>query len=237
MTITHWALVTVVIFLFGRIEYSSGQNIQKCEYDSDSCGCKTDQGLIDLTKFKDDKFSAPGSMGEQYFWNPCRDFTIMDITSACMQSYPTSTYDCGTHKSTTSSVEDGTAVFHLKADIESRKSNIKCVCGTSGKFTFITESPTGTYNLELNDKACCPIGGSTAGSSHGLSGGSILLIVALVVVVVYLVGGVIIQVGVRKVEGKERIPNVNFWTALPGLIKDGFRFTFSGFRSGAYSQI
>ena len=41
----------------------------------------------------------------------------------------------------------------------------------------------------------------------------------LVVVVLYLAGGVAVQAGVRKARGKERMPNIEFWSALPGFIK------------------
>ena len=35
----------------------------------------------------------------------------------------------------------------------------------------------------------------------------------------YIVGGIVLQKGVRGASGKEVIPNSNFWLALPGLIK------------------
>jgi len=39
--------------------------------------------------------------------------------------------------------------------------------------------------------------------------------------------------------GTEMVPNNTFWFALPGLIKDGFKFTFSKLRggSGSYEQL
>lgn len=35
----------------------------------------------------------------------------------------------------------------------------------------------------------------------------------------YIVGGIIFQKFVRKASGKEIIPNVGFWTSLPGYLK------------------
>ena len=35
----------------------------------------------------------------------------------------------------------------------------------------------------------------------------------------YIIGGIVLQKGVRGANGKEVIPNSNFWLALPGLIK------------------
>ena len=40
-----------------------------------------------------------------------------------------------------------------------------------------------------------------------------------VLVVVYIVGGVLFMKFARGAEGKEVIPNVNFWSELPGNIK------------------
>jgi len=32
---------------------------------------------------------------------------------------------------------------------------------------------------------------------------------------------------VKGAEGGDRVPNKDFWTGLPGLVKEGFRFTVS----------
>ncbi|XP_048754180.2 uncharacterized protein LOC125665540 [Ostrea edulis] len=66
----------------------------------------------------------------------------------------------------------------------------------------------------------------------GLGIGTILCIAVLAIAVTYLVAGTVFTMGVRKSRGKEAIPNVTFWTALPGLIKDGFKFTFQKVRPG-----
>jgi hypothetical protein len=41
----------------------------------------------------------------------------------------------------------------------------------------------------------------------------------VVFIFVYLVGGMVFQTVLRKAEGKERVPNIAFWSALPSLIK------------------
>lgn len=43
---------------------------------------------------------------------------------------------------------------------------------------------------------------------------------------VYLVGGTVYCKFVAKKEGVEIIPNVHFWIALPGLVKDGHLFLY-----------
>eukprot|EP01115_Flamella_aegyptia_P014930 TRINITY_DN8822_c0_g1_i2.p1 TRINITY_DN8822_c0_g1~~TRINITY_DN8822_c0_g1_i2.p1 ORF type:complete len:206 (+),score=58.06 TRINITY_DN8822_c0_g1_i2:390-1007(+) len=106
-----------------------------------------------------------------------------------------------------------------------------------------------SFNLEVNLKyyfvwttaAACPSkNGGANGGKGGLSGGSILLIIVLCAAVVYLVGGVIFKKVRMHAEGVELIPNVEFWTSLPGLVRDGFKFVFNKvFRRGqsAYAPV
>ena len=46
---------------------------------------------------------------------------------------------------------------------------------------------------------------------------------------VYLIAGVAFMKFVKKAEGKEVVPNVNFWTALPELIKVSLQSTINPF--------
>jgi hypothetical protein len=47
-----------------------------------------------------------------------------------------------------------------------------------------------------------------------------------VVLVIYLVAGILFMKYKRGATGKEVIPNVEFWSSLPGLIKVGGYFYF-----------
>ena len=143
-------------------------------------------------------------------------------------------FDCGAHKSFHTEVQGGNAAFRMDASDNQRHSEIVCFCKPGGKdtFKFEMEDPDiqGLYDLSLTGDSCCSKSGSGPGSSGGAGGlsiGSILLIIVLVVVIVYLLAGVMVQSAVRKAEGRERIPNVSFWSLLPGLVRDGFKFTFS----------
>jgi uncharacterized membrane protein YgcG len=60
----------------------------------------------------------------------------------------------------------------------------------------------------------------------GISGGWIFIIILSGLTVIYFVGGAIFNKFVRHKEGLEIIPNVEFWLALPGLVKDGILFTY-----------
>jgi len=85
------------------------------------------------------------------------------------------------------------------------------------------------YYFTWSSQHGCPTnggGGGGAGGKGGLSGGSIFLIILLVCAVVYLVGGVLFRKFKVHAEGVDVIPNLNFWTSLPGLTKDGFVWVF-----------
>ncbi|GFN82779.1 ras-related protein rab-5c [Plakobranchus ocellatus] len=233
--------VLVLILAVYHIRHSHGQTtISKCTINREYCGCTTDKGVINLTRYKDSTLKTTDpTTAYSYSWNPCQDVKIGSETAACVQDIPyVAQYDCGTHDSTETSVQDGSAVFKLVSADSKRRSTVICKCTTYTAFVFDKEESEGVYEFTLNDDVCCPDPSiKVAGSSDGLSGGSILLIIALVVVLLYLVVGVAVQVGVRKAEGRERIPNVNFWSALPGLIAAGIRFTFTCGKSGSYNEV
>ena len=218
----------------------------KCTYDSSLCGCTTNNGYISLKKYEDKPFQDTDPMnGYTYYWSPCKDITRGEIMSSCLQEDSMGNrFDCGAHKSFHTEVQGGNAAFHMDASDNLRHSEIVCFCKPGGKDTlkFEMEDPDiqGLYDVSLTDDSCCSKSGPRPGSLSGagsLSIGSILLIIALVVAIVYLLAGVVIQSTVRKAEGSDRIPNVSFWSLLPGLVRDGFKFTFSCGKSSSYQQI
>ena len=75
--------------------------------------------------------------------------------------------------------------------------------------------PTGTPDHQKDDD-----------SAEGGAGG-ILLIISFSGLVVYFGAGFMYNWKHKNLEGKERIPNLEFWTGLPGLIKEGCRFTLA----------
>jgi len=136
---------------------------------------------------------------------------------------------------------------------EGRSFEIDFKCDkTKGKGMPEYLTQTGTpvhYVLQWFTEFACepakaPGGGGDGGSSDdGLSGGSIFLIILLVSVVVYFVGGIVVNKFVRKTEGvADTIPNAGFWSSIPGLVRDGFKYVIgkargtSGGGNGAYQQ-
>ena len=237
-------MVLALVIFAVLVALAKSAGITKCTYDESICGCKTDDGYISLRKYADKAFQDTDSVsGFTYYWSPCKDITKGSITSSCVQEDAKGNqFDCGTHKSYTTEVKDGDAVFHMVAADNQRNSEISCICseGASDTFIFDGEDPfvAGVYDMSLKGDSCCSKTGSLPGTgSGGLSVGSILLIIVLVVVIVYLLAGVVVQSAVRKAEGRERIPNVSFWSLLPGLVRDGFRFTFSCGKASQYNEV
>jgi len=130
----------------------------------------------------------------------------------------------------------------------------KCVQGTINRYSHfvlscdpntihtvvkISEPGTCQYLFEINTKYACPLsaattgsatGGSTTGGTgggskdDGISPGTIFLIIFFVGFAVYFAVGAVVKWRVYSASGVEIVPNTEFWTGLPGLIKDGFLF-------------
>jgi len=109
---------------------------------------------------------------------------------------------------------------------DGRSAEIDLICDASsssfGTVKYINENPQLHYNWQWTTKYACP-----TKSSSKLSGGSILLIMVFVLVVVYFAAGAVFMKFIRHAEGIEIVPNVHFWTAIPGLTKDGVLFVVS----------
>jgi len=105
--------------------------------------------------------------------------------------------------------------------------NVDCKVGQNTVAVSIVENPPCTYSALFQSKYGCPTTRDTD-DLEGLSGGSILLIILLVSLVVYIVGGVLFRWKVQHVEPSiELLPNLPFWTSIPGLFLDGLSFTKS----------
>ena len=92
---------------------------------------------------------------------------------------------------------------------------------TEGDYTSKGDSRQESF-YEIDANAKCqwdPIAPPAGGS-----GGVIFIIIVLAGSSVYFAGGFIFNWKVKHLEGRERIPHVDFWAGLPGLVKEGFRF-------------
>jgi hypothetical protein len=110
--------------------------------------------------------------------------------------------------------------------------NINVLCDRSKEaVTTLTEPSTCVYDISMTSPYACPHVASSGGSKgNGLlvSSGTLFLILLLVAVVIYIVGGMVFRYKFQEVEpGINLIPNLGFWTAIPGLVKDGCVFTYT----------
>ncbi|CAG5129104.1 unnamed protein product [Candidula unifasciata] len=217
---------------------TNGQGFTTCTYYS-NCTAETNLGVLDLNyaRSNDPYSSLDTSTNNNYLWKSCEDFTIHGVTAGAIQE-PTGSYsvDLGVHSTTTCSVgASGYISFTMRSADSTRTSVVKCFCGSSTDFQFVSESPTYTFHFNFVSDACCP--NYVPSSSSSISPGTLIVIIFLSVAVLYILFGTIFQVAVRKAQGRERIPNVSLWTAFPGLVRDGFIFTFTCGRRSGYGKI
>jgi len=117
-----------------------------------------------------------------------------------------------------------------------RTVNVQFVCrpgaGTDSVFT-VREDPGCKFYIQLNTDQSCQPG---SGDQGGLSGGSAFLIIMLVLVILYVAGGCFYKrVRLGATTMKEGCPQQQFWFALPGLVKDGCKYTYQRVRTGCKS--
>jgi len=132
---------------------------------------------------------------------------------------------------------DSASGFLLKFDkggeplpAPARTSSIEFICNRNGGIGVLkpgdpAEEPTHDYHLQWETAFACPTtGGGGGGGGGGISGGWIFIIILLGIAVLYLLVGVAVKKFVYQASGIELIPNVVFWLALPGLVRDGNLF-------------
>ncbi|XP_054770151.2 cation-dependent mannose-6-phosphate receptor-like [Lytechinus pictus] len=173
-----------------------------------------------------------------YLYDPCRSFSETGVLSECTDAALCSErlgdiyQNLGIHS---------TSEFHYTPDGGSVKlklvyhngksgayqinSTVWLTCRTNGISYLELKSYSPTYYLfELFSPFACP---KPVPPSSSLSAGGILCILFVVFVTVYFVGGFIYLFFFKYESGTNAIPHHEFWSSLPGLIKDGFLFLIS----------
>jgi hypothetical protein len=112
---------------------------------------------------------------------------------------------------------------------DTRNGYIKITCAEAeGGFSTVGDSvQSSLYEVEVSAPcagAPAPGGGTGDNNGGGGGGGVIFIIIVLAGSSVYFAGGYIFNWKVKHLEGRERIPHVDFWAGLPGLVKEGCRF-------------
>ncbi|KAF5276715.1 hypothetical protein FQR65_LT16228 [Abscondita terminalis] len=202
------------------------------------CLCNlNDNKYIDLSPLKTKNYTVANGHSVFYYY-PCRDFQL-NFTDIGRNS-STGTNECATGASVCV-LDSEQNLRNFGLSIEGKFSNerpktltfthsnnvltILLECSPDLDITYLVASVNDGkhYNLTLFSPYACVIQ-----TKPGLSIGSTLLIICTTIFGVYLIGGVVVLHFLRGARGKEMIPNVDFWTGLPGLVKDGTVFVLTG---------
>lgn len=254
----HFLVLSICLSLFyvpcDSLEYKK----RSCEWEN-ACRCVFPSGLaIDFSELglRNDWFIVAVESNVQLFFHPCSDLKFgpdsvasnecLSGTSVCLFNSLTNAYtNLGRANETSFANEDGLyAPVYLQYKHENRTTTFRILCDTDSNNvnnTRVTLSPGSTDNnhlkLELTSAAACPANRAPASfaaeavGDGGLSTGSVLCILFFVFLGVYFVGGAVALRLLRGATGREMVPNIDFWTALPELIKDGVVFSLNGCRA------
>ncbi|GFR90522.1 cation-dependent mannose-6-phosphate receptor [Elysia marginata] len=222
------------------------------------CTCSTPEGVLSLQTLMNNRPNQkPLSVvsGEfTYYIAPCNHplttvkkcHDLSNTLVGCQVNSQGDAYGLGAQggSAVMGDPQKGTVTFlnhYTSPDNINRISKLLLKCSDKdGAFTFLNQTKndasTITYMFMLETKYACLNAPSSSGG--GLSTGSVLVIIFFVALIVYLVGGTLFLKYVRKAEGRESIPNYEFWSDFPSLVKDGVLFTLRGCKAeSTYEKI
>lgn len=234
---------------------------KSCKQDG-VCKCTFDDGsgTIDLsplgkqdgTALIQDQF--PQGSSYAYSFNPCYPFTEGTCVNAAgcqVDATGNVYYNIGDAGKVTLAYDGTNLIGTYTADDGARTSKVTYKCDPNAdpsQDVAVGETQQQLYEFTITSKYCCPQG-SDPGPGPGpgpnpqievtvsVSVGSVLLIVFFALAVVYLVAGILFNKFARHNTGKEVVPNVSLWVALPGLVKDGCLFVVGKItRRGGYER-
>lgn len=233
--------VLLLIFLF-KIELTcSLKNKDRSCTQEGPCLCVYRNGSrIDISGLTNNVSSIKLNETSDIFYNPCVDTVFPNATFSSSillrtKSGPTQFQDTSlgnANEGKFSDNIDGTVSIQFR----DKQTTILLTCDKNQSSPLLKgKEESGHYNLELISSKLCLV--ETEGQSS-ISTGSMLVLIFLVMSVVYFGGGVLTLRLLRGAEGKEMIPNYEFWADLPYLVRDGILFTLSGFQSSpSYDRI
>lgn len=234
----------VLLFSFFILIFSTVL-CEECKLIND-CSCKTSKGTVDLSKSKNEFAIQDNSYNYKFkpcgIVNECKVPGSTDTATVCQIPNGTSQgFDLGDSNTATFSgnPETNNLVLKYTTSVRQTQINIFCARNEEGKLVSVKENPITYYTFELQTRHAC-IGPEPEPQppSHKISLGSVLLIIFFVVLGVYFIAGMVFLKFVRGAQGTEMIPNYDFWTSLPGYIKDGVLFTCRGCKAQtSYSKI
>jgi len=111
----------------------------------------------------------------------------------------------------------------------------RCKQGATEDSVKVEEDQTTcTFYITLNTPLGCPKsgGGPDGGNGGTVSGGWIFIIILVSIIPIYIAAGCLFNRTKRGLTGTDAAPNADFWRSLPGLVKDGAKYSWNMTRSG-----
>nr|XP_039265627.1 cation-dependent mannose-6-phosphate receptor-like [Styela clava] len=201
--------------------------------DIDTCRCDlvNGSGVIDISFGNQDEtplYKDLKGPDNTYAYNPCYAFSSDDgITGlAALGNDGYGNFGVGQQKGASWNTDESGSLFILYSSGDKYfNSTVNLFCDDQKTSNDViaqgTDNTYTNYVFDFSGPALCPI---VAPEDNKLSIGSISLISILAIFFVYLVSGIIYKKTRTGVTGTDLIPNTNFWSSMPGLIKDGAKF-------------
>eukprot|EP00118_Oscarella_pearsei_P021241 m.237662 g.237662 ORF g.237662 m.237662 type:complete len:268 (+) comp40147_c0_seq12:48-851(+) len=216
---------------------------------TETCKCKySNDYTIDLTPLASElgpRFTNVEGGDYMYDVNLCSEFSLGQCSgvTVCQSSKDGIwSYTLGKLSGSYFSTGGSLLYYYFINGEDGRSSRILLQCDTNDDASMYAWGDSGTleYDFTLYSKYACalapgedpidPIDPPGGGGSSALTVGSILLIVFFCALIAYFVVGTLIMKFGLHAEGKAVVPQVSFWTAIPGLIKDGWLFLWHKMR-------
>ncbi|RZF34770.1 hypothetical protein LSTR_LSTR007822 [Laodelphax striatellus] len=253
--------VLFIVFSVNILETNSlkGKN-GKC-VQTNACKCTFPDGMYyDLSLLRAVQFGwlkLNDTEGTELSYTPCKDTLVIDPSgsndcnlgsgvSLCLRRNSTIGKYTGFTLSTSEFVsinENEPTSLKFEKIVESKSTlvTIRLMCDKSAPMPDLKVLPNSKppeFALLLTSAEACLKGTSSLDDDEAMSTGSKLIIIFLVLFSAYFGGGVLALKYIRGAEGFEMIPNYEFWSDLPYLVRDGVLFLVSGFQiTPSYDRI
>ncbi|XP_022201467.2 uncharacterized protein LOC111058271 [Nilaparvata lugens] len=257
--------VTTVLFIVFLVNVSETNSLKgkngKC-IQANPCKCTFPDGMYydfsNIMEFQLSWLKLNETTDLKY--SPCRDSKLVENptevndcntgsgVTLCLRSNSTTPkkytgLNLSTSEFVSTNENDPVSVKFQKMDGKSPVITMKLVCDKSAILPDLKVSPesktnNNAFDLLLTSVDACLKAGDTLVDEDEMSTGSKLIIIFLVLFAAYFGGGVLALKYIRGAEGFEMIPNYEFWSDLPSLVRDGVLFLVSGFQvTPSYDRI
>ncbi|KAK2961552.1 hypothetical protein BLNAU_3350 [Blattamonas nauphoetae] len=161
----------------------------------------------------------------QNLYDLCKDHTNCALVGVTTDEAPNCFCMANNATMKTTKLADKTGIQLEYENDMGTNSKIQIVCkkGEKGDTFKLERSQGFEYLVTFEHEGGCPKGGAGGSDAFGI----VFFIILLVAAVLYFAIGIpVCKCGMKK-SGKEIIPFINFWIALPGLFIDGVKCMFS----------